>query len=109
MTAPPEELGQLLGHVETRMAGRLTLDAGGDLPTLLLIEARRLKVERGQHRAGTAASPSFLLCHGEDPAAKSIAPQILRQKKPIHPQQAERRAAEEAADDFLRVGIADED
>ena len=45
-------LGQLLGHIEPCMTGRLAFDPGGNLPALFLIEARRLKVECGQHRAG---------------------------------------------------------
>src|SRR6516165_747525 len=40
---PP--LGQLLGHMEPRVARRLTIDPRGDLPTLFLVEAGRLKVE----------------------------------------------------------------
>src|SRR5215831_15630249 len=35
---------QLLGHVEPRMAGRLTINLGSDFPTLLPVEARRLKI-----------------------------------------------------------------
>src|SRR5271155_5655114 len=89
MRAPPDELGQLLGHVEARVAGRLTLDPGGDLPTLLQIKARRLKVDCGQHRAGTAAAPPFFLSHSEDAAAEAVAPQLLRQKKPLYPQEAQ--------------------
>jgi hypothetical protein len=67
------------------MAGRLAFDTGGDLPTLLQVEPWCLKVDCRQHGASTAASPSFFLCHGEDPAAKPAAPQILRQKKPLYP------------------------
>src|SRR6201987_5843075 len=93
--------GQLLGHVEARMTGRLAFDPRGDLPTLLQVEPRRLKVDCRQHRAGTAASPPFLLCNGEDPAAKPAAPQILRPKKPLYPQEAQRRAAVQAAAGLL--------
>ena len=71
------------------MARRLAFNAGGDLPTLLQVEARRLKVECRQHRTGTAAPPPFFLCHGEDSAAKPAAPQILWQKKPLYPQEAQ--------------------
>jgi len=71
------------------MTGRLTFDPGSDLPTLLQIKTWRLEVECRQHRAGTAASPPFFLCHGEDPAAKPAAPQILRQKKQLYPQESE--------------------
>jgi len=78
---------ELLGHIEPRMAGRLALDPGGDLPTLLRIEARRLEMDCGQHRAGTAAPPRFSLRHCEQPATETAASQILRQKKPIDPQQ----------------------
>lgn len=45
--AAPDELGQLLGHVEARMTGRLTLDARRDLPTLLQVKTRRLKMHCG--------------------------------------------------------------
>ena len=76
------------------MAGRRTFDPGGYLPALLQIETRRLKVERGQHRAGPAAPPSFFLCHREDPATKSVAPQVFGQEKSLDRQQAERRAAQ---------------
>src|SRR5690349_16358107 len=87
IAAPPNESGQLLGHVKARMAGRLTRDPGSDLPALFEVETRRLKVECRQYRAGTAASPRFFFCHGQDPAAKSVAPQILRQEKPFDRQQ----------------------
>src|SRR6516225_12123473 len=70
----PEALGQRLGHIEPRMAGWLTFDPGGDLPTLLQIETRRLKVQRRQYRAGAAAAPPFFLCHSEDSTTKSLAP-----------------------------------
>src|ERR1700738_5685973 len=50
-------LGQLLGHIEPRVAGRLAIYPGGDLPTLRQIETRRLKGERGQHGAGGAEPP----------------------------------------------------
>jgi hypothetical protein len=76
------------------MAGRLALDPGRDLPTPLQVKTRRLKVDRRQYRPGTTAAPTFVLCHREDPAAKSAAPQLLRQKKQLHPQQTERGAAE---------------
>src|SRR5712672_1518755 len=101
-------LGQLLGHIEPRVAGRLAIYPGGDLPTPLQIETRRLKVERGQHRAGTAAPPCFFLCHGEDAATKPAAPQALRQKKPLNRQEAEVCTAQQAAGDLLRTGIMDE-
>jgi hypothetical protein len=67
------------------MAGRLAFDLGGDLPTLLQVEPRRLKADCRQHRAGTAASPPFFLCHGEDPAAKPAAPQIPPAEKTALP------------------------
>src|SRR5260370_21241891 len=86
---PPDESGQLLGHIEPRMTGRLAIDPGGDLPTLLQVKTRRLKVDRRQHRTGTAAPPRFFFCHGEDPAPKPPAPQVLRQEKPLHPQKAQ--------------------
>jgi hypothetical protein len=76
------------------VAGRLAVDPGGNLPTLLQIKTRRLKVECGQYRAGTSALPRFLLSHGEDPATKSVAPQVLRKKKPLNRQEAEVRAAQ---------------
>jgi hypothetical protein len=40
-------------------------------------------VERGQHRAGAAAPSPFFFCHGENPATKSVAPEVLRQKKSL--------------------------
>src|SRR6266404_3074941 len=54
------------------MAGRLAFDPGGYFPALLQIETRRLKVERGQHRAGTAAPPPFFLSHRKDPATALV-------------------------------------
>jgi len=71
------------------MAGRLAVDPGGDLPTLLQVEPRRLKVDCRQHHAGTTAPPPLFLCHGEDLAAKTAASQIFRQKKPLYPQEAQ--------------------
>src|SRR5207237_9425828 len=103
------ELGQPLSHVEAGMAGRLTLDPGCDLPTLLQIKTRRLKVECGQHRARTAAVPCFFLCHGEDPAAKPAAPQMLRQEEPVYPQKPKRCTAQQAPDDSLGIRIPSED
>src|SRR4051812_22308861 len=86
--------GQLLGHIESSMAGRIAIDPGNDLPALLQIETGRLKMECRQHRACAAAAPGFFLGHRENPATESVAPQMLRQKKPLHGQQAERRAAQ---------------
>src|SRR5215831_15464567 len=60
--------GQFLGHVETRMAGRLTIDPGGNLPALLQIETWRLKVDCRQHRAAAPAPTTFFLGHSEDTA-----------------------------------------
>ena len=71
------------------MAWRFAIDPGCDLPTLLQIKARRLKVDCGQHSAGAAAAPPFFLSHGEDGAAEAVAPQALRQKEPLYPQEAE--------------------
>src|SRR3984893_1335180 len=93
--ARQNESRQLLRHIEPRMAGRLAIDPGGDLPTLLQIETRRLKVERRQHRAGTAAPPCFFLCHGEDAATKPAAPRALRQKKPLNRQEPEACTAQQ--------------
>src|SRR6516162_3703217 len=42
--------GQFLGHVETRMAGRLTIGPGGNLPDQNHPESWRLKVDCRQHR-----------------------------------------------------------
>ena len=56
------------------MAGRLTFDPGSDLPTLLQIKTRSLKVDCRQHRAGAAAAPPFFLSHSEDAAAEAAAP-----------------------------------
>jgi hypothetical protein len=66
-------------------------------------------VERGQHRTGAAASTAFPFRHGENPAAKSAAPQVLGQKKPLNRQEAEIGAAQQAAGDLLCFRIADED
>jgi hypothetical protein len=63
------------------MSRWLALDSGGDFPPLLQVEARRLKMEGRQHRTGAAASTTFFLCHAENPAAKSVTPEFLRQKK----------------------------
>jgi hypothetical protein len=90
------------------MTWRLTIDPGGDLPTLLQVKTGRLKVECGQHRAGTAAPPCFFLCHHEDPAAKPAAPQILWQEKRIDPQKPERCSAQQAADNLLGFRISGE-
>ena len=76
------------------MAGRLTFDPGGNLPALFLIEARRLKVECRQYRAGAPTPPPFFLRHGEDPATESATSQILRQEKPLDRQEAEVCAAQ---------------
>jgi hypothetical protein len=76
------------------MTGRIAFDPGGNLPTLLLIKSGRLKVERGQHGPGAPTPPCFFPCHGEDAAAKSATPQILRQKKPLHRQEPEVSAAQ---------------
>ena len=75
--------------MKPRMARLLTFDPGSDLPTLLQIKARCLKVECRQHRAGTAAAPPFFLGHGEDAAAEAVAPQVLRQKKQLYPQETQ--------------------
>src|SRR5436190_15411401 len=95
--------------MEARMAGGLALDPGGDLPTLLRIEPRRLKMDCRQDRAGTSAPPRFFLCHREDPAAQPATPQILRQEKPFHPQDAQGGPTPQSADDVLCFGIANED
>ena len=71
------------------MTGRVALDPGGDLPALLQVETWRLKVDRGQHRAGAAAPPPLFLCHRQNPATESVAPQMLGQKKPLYPQETQ--------------------
>src|SRR4029077_10906502 len=101
--------GQFLGHIETRMPGGLTIDPRGDLPALLQVETRCLKVQSRQHRPCTATPPSFSLGQGEDPAAEPVTPQMLGQKEPLHIQKAERRAAQQPTDDPLCVGIAGKD
>src|SRR5437868_11993319 len=108
MAAPPQ-LGQLLGHVEARVAGRRAIDLGGDLPTLLQVKARRLKMQCGQYRPGTATAPAFVLRHREDPSAQTVATQAPRQEEPIYPQQAKLCTAQEAADDSTGIRIASED
>jgi hypothetical protein len=39
-------------------------------------------MECGQHRAGAFSSPCFFLCHGENPAAKSVTPQAEKTVPP---------------------------
>lgn len=73
-----------------------------------LVEAGRLKRHRVDEGRGAAAPTRLVLGKRDDPAAKTGAAQMLREGNQIEKEQAQRAVAEEAAEDFAAIVVADD-
>src|SRR3954453_1197557 len=87
----------------------MTRDLTKPAPAIALVETRRLKADRIEHGRAAAALPPLLFERLQHFSAESRAAQPLGQKEQIEEEQAERRAADHAADDIAGHRVLDHD
>src|SRR5271167_2525520 len=100
--------GQTLCHANPPMTGRFDFDSTQHLITATLIKAGGLKGNRIEYGCRAAASLRFLLRFFHDQATYSLTSGAVRQEQQVDEEQAERGAAEQPANHFLRSWVRDQ-
>src|SRR3954469_834253 len=90
---------QFFRHENPARAGRMARDLTKPAPAIALVEHRRLKADRVEHGGPAAAPPPLFLECPQNLSAETRTAQRLGQEEQIEEEQAERRAADCAADD----------